>query len=483
MSGAFGRLVSAAAVLGLALTLARTSEAHPAGFTSVNRYVGVSCDAQGRVHLAYLLDFAELPAYAEIERLDADHDGAVSPAEQQAYLARRLPPIIGAWTVEIDGARSSLLVTGSSLEVPPGERGLSTLRIAADVLAERPPDAPPPSPDSQDVRVHVVEPVFAERSGWREMSAEESSDATVAGGPTARSEDILAYSNPAAGGPPRIDDGRFVFRLRRVTSSAAAGRSDPPAATARPEPPISVDPRLASLVSAMRRAGESRPFMAIALGLAFLLGAAHALSPGHGKSLAAAYLVGRRARASQAVLFGVAVTVAHTTVVFLVGCFALAVERTIGSDRLLRGLALASAATVLALGVVQLSRRWREITGDSDHHGHSHAPAAESPDGSRSLVALGASSGLTPCPSALALLLSAIALHRYGLGLVLVLVFSLGVATTLAVAGLLVVMARRLLDRMAVADPVLRWLPVVSSTCVLLIGILLCASVWSPAPR
>jgi ABC-type nickel/cobalt efflux system permease component RcnA len=483
VSRAFGRLVSAAVVFGLALGMARPSEAHPAGFTSVNRYVGVSCDAQGRVHLAYLLDFAELPAYAEIERLDADHDGAVSPAEQQAYLAQRLPPIVGAWTVEIDGGRTSLHVTGSSLEVPPGERGLSTLRIAADVLAERPPAAPPVSPDGQDVRVHVVEPVFGERSGWREMSAEESSDATVAEGPTARQADILAYSNPAAGGPPRIDEGRFVFRLHRAASSTAPGRPDPTAAAARPEPPISVDPRLARLASAMRRAGESGPLMAIALGLAFLLGAAHALSPGHGKALAAAYLVGRRARASQAVLFGVAVTVAHTTVVFLVGCFALAVERTVGSDRLLRGLALASAATVLALGIVQLSRRWREITGDFDRHGHSHTAVAASPDGSRALVALGTSSGLTPCPSALALLLSAIALHRYGLGLVLVLVFSLGVATTLAIAGLLVVMARRLLDRMAVADPILRWLPVVSSTCVLLIGILLCASVWSPATR
>jgi ABC-type nickel/cobalt efflux system permease component RcnA len=472
VSGPFVRALWVAAILGLALALAGPSEAHPAGFTSVNRYVGVSCDAEGRVHLAYLLDFAELPAYAEIERLDADHDGVVSPGEQRDYLDQRLPPIVAAWTVEIDGVRTSVRVTGSSLEVPPGERGLSTLRVAADVVAERPPGAPSMSADRADVRVHVVDPVFGERSGWREMSGEESPDATVADGPTARPADILAYSSPAAGGPPRVDEGRFVFRLRRPTASTPI---------VRPEPPISVDPRLARLASAMRRAGESWPFTAIAMGLAFALGAAHALSPGHGKALAAAYLVGRRARASHAVLFGGAVTVAHTAVVFLVGCFALVLERTVGSDRLLRGLALASAVTVLALGIVQLSRRWREIAGESQAHGHSHAAAADSsPEGWRSLVALGTSSGLTPCPAALALLLSAIALHRYGFGLVLVLVFSLGVATTLALAGLLVVMARRLLDRMTIAEPVLRWLPVMSSMCVLLIGILLCASAWSP---
>ena len=231
----------------------------------------------------------------------------------------------------------------------------------------------------------------------------------------------------------------------------------------------------------MKRAGESWSFTAVALGLAFALGAAHALSPGHGKALAAAYLVGRRARAGQAVLFGLAVTVAHTAVVFAVGCLALAVERTIGSDRLLRGLALVSAVTVLGLGVVQLSRRWREVTGHVAEHGHVHATAAEPSDGLRSLVALGTSSGLTPCPSALALLLAAVALHRYGFGLVLVLAFSLGVATTLAIAGLLVVWARRLLDRISAIDPVLRWLPVMSSMCVLLLGILLCASAWSPA--
>jgi ABC-type nickel/cobalt efflux system permease component RcnA len=473
MSMVFVRVLSVAAVLGIALALARPSAAHPAGLTSINRYVGVSCDAEGRVHLAYLLDFAELPAYAEIERLDADHDGVVSPAEQQAYLDQRLPPIVGAWTVEIDGVRTSVRVTGSSLEVPPGERGLSTLRVAADVVAERPPEAPPVSADWPNVRVHVVDPIFGERSGWREMSAEETPDATIADGPTARPADILAYSNPTASGPPRVDEGRFVFRLRRPA---------PANPVARPESPVGVDPRLASLVSAMRRAGESGNFAAMALGLAFALGAAHALSPGHGKALAAAYLVGRRARASHAVLFGGAVTVAHTAVVFVIGCFALVLERTIGSDRLLRGLALVSAVAVVVLGIVQLSKRWREVTGESEAHGHSHvASVTTSPDGWRSLVTLGTSSGLTPCPSALALLLSAIALHRYGFGLVLVLVFSLGVATTLALAGLLVVMARRVLDRMTVAEPVLRWLPVMSSMCVLLIGVLLCASAWSPA--
>ncbi len=148
----------------------------------------------------------------------------------------------------------------------------------------------------------------------------------------------------------------------------------------------------------------------------------------------------------------------------------------------------------MILGVVQFSRRWQELIGNAAAHGHSHATAVASPagattrspgagtssEGLRGLLILGASSGLTPCPSALALLLSAIALHRYGFGLVLVVAFSIGVATTLAIAGLLVVMARQLLDRIHGVDRLLRWLPIMSSMCVLLMGILLCASAWSP---
>lgn len=95
-------------------------------------------------------------------------------------------------------------------------------------------------------------------------------------------------------------------------------------------------------------------------------------------------------------------------------------------------------------------------------------------------MALGVSSGLTPCPSALAVLLTAISLHRYGFGLILVFAFSLGVALTLTATGVLVLTARTLLDRISGASPILRWLPVMSSSCVLLIGVLLFASAWSP---
>ena len=120
-------------------------------------------------------------------------------------------------------------VTGSSLQVPPGERGLSTLRIAADVVAERAPevrsnDTGGAAADvpAAEVHVHVIEPVFAERSGWRELAAEASTDMLVATGAEARPAEILAYASPLAGGPPRIDEGQFVFRLRVAAAPSAA---------------------------------------------------------------------------------------------------------------------------------------------------------------------------------------------------------------------------------------------------------------------
>ena len=440
----------------------RTASAHPAGFTSINRYLGVECEDDGRLRIAYLLDFAELPSYAEIELLDADRDGQVSPSEQRAYLDRRLPPLIQGWVVVVDGVRVTPHVVGSSLEIREGERGLSTVRIAAEISMDEHPDS-----RDQDVHVYVLDRVFSDRSGWREIAADDTAEWKVTSGPKEDPSKALDYA--AGGMVPRTDEADFTFQRARA---APATRSSPTVA-----PLVAVDPRLARLSRMLREASGSNSFSAIALAMALVLGAIHALSPGHGKALAAAYLVGGRARPSQAVIFGTTVTVAHTAVVFAVGSLAVAIEHTIGSDRLMRALELVAAVTVVVLGAVQLGRNWRFLTAGTPDHNHAQVPSS-SGSAVRSTVALGASAGLTPCPSALAVLLTAVAIHRYGFGLVLVLAFSVGVASTLTATGLLVVLARRVLDRMSAAARVLRWLPLMSSIGVLVLGVVLLASGW-----
>jgi nickel/cobalt exporter len=451
-------------------SLSLEAAAHPAGFTSVNRYVGLECDANGVIHIAYLLDFAEMPSVAELDDLDANHDGTLTPGEQRAYLDRRLSSLLDAWTLRVNGDAATLRIAGSNLEAREGERGMSTLRIAAEVTAER---QPPVDPDVTDIHVDVADSGFADRPGWREMAANDSPDAILTGGNKERPLEALAYGSAPTQAPPRIDRAEFTFRRAQTPTARAKSHVA--------DWPLAVDPRLARLAATMKRASGSWTFSAIALALASILGAGHALSPGHGKALAAAYLVGRRARVSQAVLFGVTVTVAHTAVVFAVGILAVAIEHTVGSHRVIRGLELASALAVLMLGLAQLSGRLRELANRGD--AHLHEPLASSLAGTYSIVALGVSAGGVPCPSGLAVLFAAIALHRYAFGLVLVLAFSGGVAVTLSTTGVLVVMARRLLDRISVGGALgawVRWLPVASSACVASIGVLLCISACSP---
>src|SRR5580700_1960587 len=114
--------VVAAAFFWAVGSISLDAAAHPAGFTSVNRYVGLECDGSGVIHIAYLLDFAEMPSVAELDDLDANHDGTLTPGEQRTYLDRRLPPLLGAWTVRVNGAAATLRIAGSNLEVREGER-------------------------------------------------------------------------------------------------------------------------------------------------------------------------------------------------------------------------------------------------------------------------------------------------------------------------------------------------------------------------
>jgi ABC-type nickel/cobalt efflux system permease component RcnA len=447
------------------MAIASRAAAHPAGFTSVNRYLGLDCGAGGVIHVAYLVDFAEMPAYAELDALDTDHDGRVSPEEQRAYLERRVPSLLDRCSITVDGVRAALRVRGSNLAIQDGAQGMSTLRIAVAIDAER---DPPVDPERAEIHVEASDVAFADRPGWREMAGSDSADAVLVAGIKERPADALAYGRPDIA-PPRVDRATFAFRL--APHGTTPEKIEPPLF------PVAVDARIANLARAMRRAETSPSFSLVALGIALLLGAAHALSPGHGKLLAAAVLTGRRARIGHAFTFGATVAVAHTAVVFLTGVLAVAVEHTVSSHRFVRGLETAAAVTVLVLGVVQLSSRLREAA--SPEAAHEHAPLAV-PGGDRfGLVALGASAGIVPCPSGLAILFGAIALHRYGLGLVLVFAFSAGVALTLTAVSAMVVAARRLVDRVGARHWIVRLAPVGSSAVVTVLGVLLCASALS----
>jgi nickel/cobalt exporter len=254
---------------------------------------------------------------------------------------------------------------------------------------------------------------------------------------------------------------------------------------------------------------EVTPWMIVAaLGIAFVLGAAHALTPGHGKTIVAAYLVGSRGTLKHAAFLGAMVTFTHTISVFLLGMATLFLFQYVVPEKVTQVLGAISGLSIVVIGAWMLYKRVRGPghahghdhshhhhdghSHDHDHahhhhdhdHGHHHHDHDHGPQGHThhmpdqvswgGLVALGASGGLVPCESALVLLLSAIALRRVGLGLLLLVAFSLGLAIVLMGIGMIVIYAKHLLpEPKAGGNPFFRWIPVASAAVVMALGLLM----------
>jgi ABC-type nickel/cobalt efflux system permease component RcnA len=212
--------------------------------------------------------------------------------------------------------------------------------------------------------------------------------------------------------------------------------------------------------------------------------------------MVAAYLVGTRGTARHAVALGATVTVTHTIGVFALGFVTLALSQYVLPEDLYPWLTLVSGVMVVAVGAGVLRARVRSARAhshdhDHDHdqdraghhhhghgqshgHSHSHHHHPEEP-GVRGILAMGAAAGLIPCPSALVVLLAAISQHQVGLGLLLIVAFSLGLAATLTVLGLLIVSARRLIPAGLVGGRLATALPAASALLIVAVGCVLTA--------
>lgn len=246
-----------------------------------------------------------------------------------------------------------------------------------------------------------------------------------------------------------------------------------------------------SLLHLLEHETQNPTWIVTGLGLAMVLGAGHALTPGHGKTMAAAYLVGSRSTPWQAVVLGLTTTVTHTLAVFGLGAIALVATQFGWSEQIYSILSVASGVMVLVVGSSLLHQRLHALESSQDHghghshnhphshnhdHSHSHAhPHSHSHDSPPNLVALGIAGGLVPCPSALVLLLSAIALHQTAYGMALVTAFSLGLTFVLVAVGLSVVYSRRWFDQLPVNPSILRYLPIASAVMIMAIGAILTA--------
>ena len=222
--------------------------------------------------------------------------------------------------------------------------------------------------------------------------------------------------------------------------------------------------------------------LAFALGSAFILGAGHALSPGHGKAMVAAYLVGSRGRKRDAVFLGLVVTFTHVASVLILGIIVLVLTDRILADRLATWAAVLSGLLILGVGIFMLRRAIRARAGHghshshSHHdHGHPHEPHAgtQGRSGLASLLSLGVAGGMVPCPSAIVVLLVSVSLQKVALGLIIILVFSLGLAMVLVAIGIAVVSASGFASGFARFDSLMKVLPLVSACLIMILGVIL----------
>lgn len=225
--------------------------------------------------------------------------------------------------------------------------------------------------------------------------------------------------------------------------------------------------------------------IASALAIAFFLGAAHALTPGHGKTIVAAYLVGTRGRVRDAVYLGTVVTLTHTASVFLLGLITLYASHKISPDRILPWIAVASGALVTGLGIYLLIQRLHGHGHHHHHHDHDHDHGHDHHHHHHtgSLISLGISGGMVPCPEAMVVLLISISLGQLLFGMAILVAFSLGLAAILIAIGVAMVLAGPMMKRWTGDGPLMRMLPVVSAAVITVVGVVLLVQAIGPLAR
>jgi ABC-type nickel/cobalt efflux system permease component RcnA len=476
-------LIGAAGLIGAAIVLlpASPASAHPLGNFSINEYVGLTLHPD-RVDALTIVDIAEIPTLQDRPSVDTDGDGTVSPAEAAAYAGRRCADVAQAVTATVGGARLEWTVGQATFGYAPGAGGLDVSRLTCPLTASA----------TVDGQLTVVNGYLTDRVGWREMTAV-GQGVRLIDSPlptTSVSDELRSY-------PQDLLSSALAVRSASFTVHPGAGTS-----TGAPTPTLTLaDPFSRAVAGLDRRFADLAGGLhltlwvgLLAVALAVVLGAGHAALPGHGKTVLAAYLAGRRGRPRDALVVAATVTLTHTGGVLALGLLFTA-GTAVAGERILGWLGLISGLVVLAVGVSMVAglrrggRRRHDhhdhvhhghdhdhdhngardghgddhhdhhhrdhvhhghSPGDHDHHDHHHDHRDHREDRGRrrlSLAGIGLAGGLVPSPSALVVLLGAIGLGRTGFGILLVLAYGVGLAATLTGAGLLLVVLQRRLER------------------------------------
>ncbi len=489
---------------------------------------------QMKIH--FVVVFGQLPALRELHLADSNADGVTTPEERDAYLAQRVVEYARNLHLSVDGANIPLTVESLSSSLPSEQAGFS-LRFDAEFVG------PVPAATNKR-RVEFVNSNYEGRIGWHELQVTGQKGTSVFDGDAYVDSLTGGLSvNPKALPPDGPLDEReahfsFVngpippgtFALKERSEPFVADAATPPRSSEAVASPSGSNwlpaqtKRLLSLVSAPT---VSLQVKILALLGAFVLGALHAFSPGHGKTVVGAYLIGSRGTPRHAVFLGLIVTITHTLGVFFLGFATLFAAHYVVPEKLFPIISLISGILVVGIGGSLLVQRINEQRRNRsmqfvqikapargwalapvsiasihahphlhEHDGHTHVHDHALQDGTlvhshggtthshlpaqpgeriswRGLLALGVSGGLIPCPSAMVLLLAAVALNKTALGLLLVVAFSVGLAATLTLVGLAFLYARRLFPRLGNGGRWSRALPIASAALITVVGIVI----------
>ncbi len=452
-------------------TPAPSASAHPLGNFTINRYSRIEVSS-ARIRIHYVLDMAEIPTFQEMSVMDANHDGKVDDGEHDGYLRAKVEQLRQALSLRADGASLALKPSASQLTFPAGQGGLATTRIVINFDADMRASLGAHQLDYRDDN-------YGDRLGWKEIVLRaDGVSLTRSSVPSDdRSAELTRYPDDMLSSPLDVREAHAAFD---VAASEVSANPSPIASAPAPNILDRSRDQLAELIATQEL---SVTVIAFSLLTAFGLGALHALSPGHGKTIVGAYLVGSRGTAKHALFLGLTVTLTHTVGVFALGLITLFASQFILPEQLYPWLSLMSGVLVVAIGLSLFTTRLRHFAqhqfarthAHSHEHTHDHSPDENVPLSWRNLLALGISGGLLPCPSALVVLLGAIALHRVAFGLILIVAFSMGLAGVLTAIGWLLVYAGRFVARARVPSRVMELLPVGSALVVTMLGVIIAA--------
>ena len=515
----FCRIITILSTLLICFIFVPAAFAHPLGNFTINQYAGLKV-SHDMVIIDYVLDMAEIPAFQEISTFDANGNGQADSTEAAGYHAEKCAALQPNLSLRVNKRGLNLSLFSSSVEFPPGVGGLPTLRLTCEFRA-------PFDSTMSPLELSFINNAFPDRIGWKEIVV--IPEGVLLKGnfsATSLSKRLTEYPQDLLTSP--LEQREVGIEISSVD---AAGPNPSVVNGAKPRSPDRNDAFTRLIL--LEEINFSTVLLAI--GISLIWGAMHALTPGHGKTIVGAYLVGSRGTFKHAVYLGLTTTITHTLGVFALGLITLFAAQYILPERLYPWMTLFSGLFVVGIGINLLLSRFRSsgltaqvsktkarIAGarpaqalvfqhhhaegathqhqyalnssrihahdhghshphsqaghhhDHDRANHSHMPpgadGATRPLTWRSLLALGVSGGLIPCPSALIVLLGAIALNRIGFGLILVLAFSLGLAVTLTAIGMMFIYAGRLFERFPTRGGTMRLLPVISALFVSLIG-------------